>query len=83
MRMVNSNSLLLIIGLLVGAAAGYHLRPRIVQVTGGQGDEAVILQRLEGCEAKLTEIVRELRHAQQVAEVYRDLSEARKPATSD
>lgn len=73
---MGSSKQTLLIGLLIGAAAGYHLRPRIVRVTGGQGDEAVILERLEQCEAKLAEIIRELRHAQQVGEVYRELNEA-------
>jgi hypothetical protein len=62
-----------IIGLLIGAAAGYHLRPRIVQVTGGHGDEAVVLERLERCELKLTEISQQLRHAQQLAALYQEL----------
>lgn len=62
---------------LLGAAAGYHLRPRIVQVTGGD-DEAVILQRLNRCEEKLTEISQQLRHAQQVADLYMELYERSK-----
>lgn len=62
---------------LIGAALGYHARPRIVRITGGDGDEAVILARLEGCEEKLTTINRELRHAMQLNEVYRELNARR------
>lgn len=63
---------------LIGAAIGYHARPRIVRITGGDGDEAVILARLEGCEEKLNKINQELRHARQLNEVYQELNARRK-----
>lgn len=58
---------------LIGAAVGYHLRPRIIMATGGASDEAAVIARLDSCEAKLIEITQQLRHAQQVADLYREL----------
>jgi len=69
--------LVVIIALLVGMAVGYHLRPRIIRHAGGGSDEAAILARLGGCEEKLIEIRRELRHAEQVVELYKTLEQTR------
>ncbi|MCA9872478.1 MAG: hypothetical protein KC441_02455 [Anaerolineales bacterium] len=70
--------LLAIISGLVCAAVAYHLRPRIVRLTGGVGDEAAAITLLEECKSELQEIKRELRHAQQLVEVYRELNERRR-----
>lgn len=63
---------------LIGAAVGYHLWPRIIMATGGSGDEAAILARLDGCEGKLSQISQQLRHEQQLADLYRELYERSK-----
>lgn len=70
--------LLVIIAGLVCAAAGYHLRPGIVKYTGGIGDEAKTLAILQECKQELQGLRRELRHAQQLVEVYRELNESRR-----
>lgn len=46
--------------------------------TGGSGDEAAILARLDGCEGKLSQISQQLRHEQQLADLYRELYERSK-----
>ena len=70
-------ALIAVIALLIGLALGYHLRPRIIRHAGGGSDEAAILARLDGCEEKLIEIRRELRHAEQVVELYKTLEQTR------
>lgn len=70
----------LMVTALVGAAVGYHLRPRIVQFNGGD-DEAVILAKLDACEKKLREISQLLRHEQQVSHLYQDLYQRSRSAS--
>jgi len=70
--------LCVVIAVLIGAAAGYHLRPGIIRYTGGAGDEAATLALLQECKAELQQIKRELRHAQQLIDVYKELNDRRK-----
>lgn len=75
--------LLFLIGLLVGAAVGYHTRPRIIEYVGGTDDEAVILMMLEECKDRLAQLQQNFNHTAALLDVYKELNEIRKASMSD